>query len=643
MHATEFRRVVSLIRLRLSQCVLPMVAPHIPRLIRSASLLLAAIAGVPAMDYFVAPAGNDGNTGRSITLPFATVQRAVNAAVAGDTIYLRAGTWREAVIVTKAGTAAAPIVIAAYGSEKPMMKGSLVVTGWTATATAGAWKKTGWSVASQQVFVDGSSFQQIGIPSTFYSAPTIDGTSMITPIGSGPADLTAGSFCYVAAERALYLRLRDGGDPNAHSVEVSVLRRILFMDTSSSHIVVRGLTFRHSSAGAFEVGGAGVELGNSCTLDRCDIQWCDFAAVNMGYQRTGSRVTACILSNNGDSGVTAPDSRAFEIRGCTVADNNNRKFNVLWHAGGIKATSNAWGIIAGCTITGNRGVGVWFDHAASGNQSVVSANRIERNYANGAGIMFEASANGMLVGNLVVDNDRRGIYVSASDNVSVWHNVVRGTKTQSAIDISGMPRAGKTLRHVEVMNNIVADSTCQDDLIMVKENGTDIVDLRCDYNLFYRTGGAVSLWWGLDGRGGWAGTRYSTVASWQTAFGATHSRQADPKFTSITLLIPSADSPVVNAGLTRSGVTTDYAGNARVAGASCDIGAFEVGSVPATTSGGSATGGSSSPTPGTSSMISEGATSSGSGGGCGLGSGMALLALALTIGFKNALSWARAR
>ncbi|MBA3710381.1 MAG: hypothetical protein H0W83_16355, partial [Planctomycetes bacterium] len=134
-----------------------MPALHLPRLIRFAALLLVAIAGVPAMDYFVAPSGNDGNTGRSLTLPFATVQRAVNAAVAGDIIYLRAGTWREAVTVTKAGTATAPIVIAAYGAEKPMMKGSVVATGWTVTATAGVWKKTGWSVASQQVFVDGSS------------------------------------------------------------------------------------------------------------------------------------------------------------------------------------------------------------------------------------------------------------------------------------------------------------------------------------------------------------------------------------------------------------------------------------------------------------------------------------------------------
>ncbi|MBA3708279.1 MAG: right-handed parallel beta-helix repeat-containing protein, partial [Planctomycetes bacterium] len=539
-----------------------------PRASVLAAAILSLAASAQASDFFVANDGNDGNSGRTISQPFSSVQRAVNAAVAGDTIYLRAGTWREPVTIAKAGTAAAPIVIAAYAGEKPVLKGSAVAAGWSATATAGVWKKTGWSVASQQVFVDGLPQQQIGVPSTFYSGPASDGTTMITPIGTGVADLAPGSFCYVAVEQALYLRLRDGGDPNGHLIEASVLRRILFMDATASHVVVRGIGFRHSSTGSFQVGGAAIELADDCTLDGCDAQWCDFAAVSMGYQRSRSRLIGCTVSNNGDSGVTAPDSRSFEIRGCTVADNNYRSFNTQWHAGGIKATSNAWGTIDSCAITGNRGVGVWFDYAASGNQIVVSANRIENNFGNGAGIMFEASANGVLVDNLIIGNDRRGIYVSASDNVSVWHNVVRGTKTQTAIDISGMPRAGKTLRHIEVMNNIVADSVCQDDLMIVKENGGDILDIRCDYNLFYRTSGTVSLWWGLDGRGGWAGTRYSTVAAWQTAFGTTHSRQADPRLG--TGLVPSTDSPAVDAGIPRSAVATDYAGNARIAGATCD-------------------------------------------------------------------------
>ncbi|MBA2482073.1 MAG: right-handed parallel beta-helix repeat-containing protein [Planctomycetes bacterium] len=600
-----------------------------------------------AADWFVDTAGADTNTGRAISSPLRTIQVAVNAAGPGDTIHLRGGTWREPVTFTRAGTAAAPIVLAAYGSETPILKGSVEVAGWVPGPTAGVWKKTGWTINSQQVLCDGLPLAQIGVPSAYYSGPASDGTTMIMPVGTGVADLVPGSFCYVGAEQAIYLRLADSSDPNARLVEVSTLRRILFMDTSAAFIVVRGLSFRHSSTAAFQQGGAAIELADNCILDRCDVQFCDFAGVAMGYQRTGSQVVNCVVSNHGNSGIGASGTRNFAIRGCTITDNNYRRFNTGWHAGGIKATANAWGVIERCTISRNRGVGAWFDYAASGNAIIVRANRFEGNFSNAAGIMFEASSNGLLVNNLVIDNDRRGIYVSASDNVNVWHNAVVGTRTQTAIDVSGMPRAGKSLRNIEVANNIVAGNLCQDDLMMVKENGTDIVDLRCDHNLFYRSSGPVSLWWGLDGRGGWSGTRYTSVSAWQTAFGARNSRQADPRFAAGGF-IPMAGSPAIDAGILCVGVSSDHAGNARTAGPACDIGAYEQqqqvasGTTGGTTTSGSSTGGTTSSiaTSGSGSAVSEGGTPT-KAGGCGLGSGLALLALACALGLKNAVSWVR--
>lgn len=56
--------------------------------------LLLAISFRPALatKYYVAPAGNDANTG-SITAPFLTLQRAQTAVVAGDTVWVRGGTY----------------------------------------------------------------------------------------------------------------------------------------------------------------------------------------------------------------------------------------------------------------------------------------------------------------------------------------------------------------------------------------------------------------------------------------------------------------------------------------------------------------------------------------------------------------------
>jgi Pel9A-like, right handed beta helix region len=76
-------------------------------------------------NYYVATDGDDANDG-SETAPFATIQRAHDAAEAGDLIYLRGGTYHPTASTkfTKAGTAGAPIVLQAYPGEVPIIDAS---------------------------------------------------------------------------------------------------------------------------------------------------------------------------------------------------------------------------------------------------------------------------------------------------------------------------------------------------------------------------------------------------------------------------------------------------------------------------------------------------------------------------------------
>ena len=60
--------------------------------------------------YWVAETGSDTNAGTEAA-PFRTLQRALDLAAAGTTINLKPGTYREAVITKRPGTAAAPIKI----------------------------------------------------------------------------------------------------------------------------------------------------------------------------------------------------------------------------------------------------------------------------------------------------------------------------------------------------------------------------------------------------------------------------------------------------------------------------------------------------------------------------------------------------
>ncbi len=94
-----------------------------------AAILLALCCGVvplSAAEYYVAPTGSDTNPG-TLALPFASIARGQTAASAGDTVWLRGGTYQytgttgsaNAVLFNKSGTSANPIKYWAYPGETP--------------------------------------------------------------------------------------------------------------------------------------------------------------------------------------------------------------------------------------------------------------------------------------------------------------------------------------------------------------------------------------------------------------------------------------------------------------------------------------------------------------------------------------------
>ncbi|MDT3699214.1 MAG: right-handed parallel beta-helix repeat-containing protein [Thermincola sp.] len=73
--------------------------------------------------YYVRPDGNDSNSG-TIAKPFKTIQKAVDVALAGDTIYIRAGKYRERVVLKRSGRAGKLITIRNYPGEVPVIDGA---------------------------------------------------------------------------------------------------------------------------------------------------------------------------------------------------------------------------------------------------------------------------------------------------------------------------------------------------------------------------------------------------------------------------------------------------------------------------------------------------------------------------------------
>ena len=85
------------------------------------SLFLIGEAG--AATYYVAPTGNDTNSG-SINAPFKTIQKAANIVNPGDTVYVRAGTYNERAFLSRSGTAGNYITFQNYTGESPVMDGT---------------------------------------------------------------------------------------------------------------------------------------------------------------------------------------------------------------------------------------------------------------------------------------------------------------------------------------------------------------------------------------------------------------------------------------------------------------------------------------------------------------------------------------
>lgn len=83
--------------------------------------------------YYVATDGDNADSG-SITEPWGTVAYALGASSAlsaGDTLYLRGGTYREQVTIQKSGISNNWITVASYPGETAYMDGTEPLTGWT--------------------------------------------------------------------------------------------------------------------------------------------------------------------------------------------------------------------------------------------------------------------------------------------------------------------------------------------------------------------------------------------------------------------------------------------------------------------------------------------------------------------------------
>ena len=542
---------------------------------------------VLATSYYIdASNGTDSNPG-TIDLPFKTISAGVSKAFSGDTVWISSGTYRETINLQRGGSGpAALIVISSVPNAEVLIKGSDLVSGWT-LHTGSIWKRTNWSINSQQVFDDGAPLQQIGVTCPFNTMAW--GTSTILPpVGTGISSMVTGSFFYDQGAQTLYVMLPDGSNPNNHQMEASTRNWII--STDLSYIELNGLKFSHSnsSSGPNVMGMVSVR-GNFSTISNCSFTYADFSGLSISGN--GHRIYNNVASFNGDVGISINGSDAAHnwdiypdrppqdilLDSNETSFNNYRNFARDWQSGGIKATTSCTGItISRHQAVSNNGAGIWFDGHSMNNRierSVVSKNLV--------GIVYEISDSAVIASNLVTENTNQGIFVDASSEVSVFNNTLY--KNGCSLVLHGVPRPEHPfLQNNTVRNNIISGSQ-YDDLIIFHDPSIATGNTS-DYNLF---DGNIKIAFTPD-----AGyyPNYTTLASFTSDTGQeVHSLNASPLFRNLAAsdFGLSAGSPAIDTGTNLvTGIgDMDLAGNTRIVDGKntgnpvIDIGAYEYVSV----------------------------------------------------------------
>ncbi len=215
------------------------------------------------MEYHVAVHGNDRHSGTA-EQPLRTISRAAAGAVAGDTVIVHAGVYREWVNPANGGTAEHRIVYRSAGDGEVMITGAERITDWKsegddvwraevpnsifsvrnpfATELSGDWLFDGaFPVHLGEVYLDGKSlyecdsFESVRNPKVWQDAKYTDDSLLVwyAEVGSTTTTIWA-TF--------------GGKDPRQENVEINVRPYCFWPDQPGrSYITVSGFTLRQAS------------------------------------------------------------------------------------------------------------------------------------------------------------------------------------------------------------------------------------------------------------------------------------------------------------------------------------------------------------------------------------------------------------
>lgn len=476
-----------------------------------------------------------------------SLQFVLDRAKPGDRVVLAPGVYRESAIMTKSGTAEAPITLEAQEPGTVTITGTDIVEGWQ-DGGGGRWfveidlshlansSKYGLLASRrEQVFVDGHALRQVLhrdqlIGGTFFydeaerqlwirpqpfAGEVTEGTQEIDAGGiTGGGTVT---FDRSAAENAWQF-LAKAFDPAEHLIEVTT-RSCIFQTAGDhnkpgvEHIIIRGLTFRGSADSPQQ---PMVRFGGSHLL----VEDCLFeAGCARGFDiRTHKSVfRRCVARLNGQMGFSGYGNDNL-VEDCALLYNNTKHSDfTCFEQGGCKiCRTNGW-IVRGVRCVGNDGPGIWFD--IDNTHATIEECWCEGN--SGPGIMYEISSDAVIRNNVCVRNGfphrkdvrfdsiansvghvepvyGQGILVQMSRRVMAHNNTCVGNR-RCGIELRHHPyqQAGNPghstetyrLEDNDVFNNLLANNGW-DNLMISRAPGNptksdEVRNNTHDFNLFF--------------------------------------------------------------------------------------------------------------------------------------------------------------
>ena len=485
--------------------------------------------GVPADAVFVAPTGSNAGSG-SKSAPYATIQKAVDAAPAGRTVVVRAGTYHESVVMPQ-GKA---LTLQSYPGEKVWLDGSRQVSSWTASGSTRY--ASGWTVTldASPTYTRGKpdgtatgwQFVNPAYPMAAHPDQVWIGQAAQKQVGSRDK-LVAGTFFVDTAADRLYL----GSDPGSQTVRASDLVKALSVRGDGS--TVRGIGIRRFAPSVPDLGAVTVS-GRDVTVENLVIT--DNATTGISITATGAKATALTVARNGMLGMHANYADGLRATRLLVADNNTERFNRAPVSGGFKITRSRDVDVKDSAFLRNRGNSLWFDESVY--DAVVAGNDIID--GTGRGLVLELSATIQVVDNVIARNAMDGILIGDTGHVSVWNNtltdnarninIAQGDRRAADLSTAGHdprqklpdPTVTWIVTDITISNNVLQSST-GNAMLAVEDHShqrsATQMQIRTSGNVYQRDATTSTRWAIVWARGPGDPAVYGSVAAFSAATG----------------------------------------------------------------------------------------------------------------------------